>query len=124
MIRMSKKYILAGLLAVLLLLLTSAAFADTATVTASSLYMREGPDSSTAVIRVLRTGAKLQVISKQGNWYEVSYGKDTGYVYKDYVVISKDDSDTLAQGDKGTAVKDVQKRLRELGYYKVYTQYG
>ena len=116
MIHKSKKCILAGLLTALLLSACTA-LADTATVTADSLYMREGPDSATAVVRVLRSGNQLEVLGKTGNWYQVSFGKSTGYVYKDYVVITKDGDATMEKGDKGTAVKQLQQRLRELGFY-------
>ena len=117
MIHMSKKRILAGLLAVLMMLSACVALADTATVTASSLYMREGPDSSSAVVKTLRSGAKLEVVGKSGNWYKVTYGKYTGYVYKDYVTITKDSDDVLQKGDSGSEVKELQQRLKELGYY-------
>ncbi len=117
MIHMSKKCILAALLAALLLSACTA-LADTATVTADSLYMREGPDSATAVVKVLRNGNKLEVLGKKGNWYQVSFGKYSGYVYKDYVVITEDgDDDVLQKGDKGAEVKQLQQRLKELGYY-------
>ncbi len=125
MIHMSKKCILAALLAALLLSACSA-LADTATVTADSLYMREGPDSSTAVVKLLRNGDQMEVLGKKGNWYQVSFGKYSGYVYKDYVVITEDGDDTLEKGDKGTAVKQLQQRLKELGYYSatIDSSYG
>ena len=116
MIHMSKKCILAALLAALLLSVCTA-LADTATVAADSLYMREGPDSATAVVKVLRNGNKLEVLGKKGNWYQVSFGKYSGYVYKDFVVITEDgDDDVLQKGDKGAEVKQLQQRLKELGY--------
>ncbi len=116
MIHMSKKWFLAGIL-VLLMLLCTAAMADTATVTADSLYLREGPDSSTAVVKLLREGDVLTITGKSGSWYQVTTGNYTGYVYKDYIAVTKTGDETLQKGDSGAAVKSVQQRLKELGYY-------
>ncbi len=116
MIHMSKKWFLAGLLA-LLMLLAATAMADTATVTADSLYLREGPDSATAVVKMLRNGETLEILGKSGSWYKVTTGKYTGYVYKDYITVTKSGDETLQKGDSGSAVKAVQQRLKELGYY-------
>ena len=116
MIHMSKKWFLAVFL-VLVMLLASAALADTATVTADSLYLREGPDSSTAVVKVLRSGDVLNITGKSGNWYKVTTGNYSGYVYKDYILVTKTGDETLEKGDSGSAVKAVQQRLKELGYY-------
>ena len=112
---MSKKWFLAGMLA-LLMLLCSVALADTAEVTASSLYLREEANSSSEALRLLRQGTKVEIIEKSGNWYKVTYGKYTGYVYADYVKVTADDT-TLEKGDKGDAVKKLQERLKELGYF-------
>ena len=118
MIYMSKKWFLAGMLA-LLMLLCSVALADTAEVTASSLYMRKEPNTSATVVKTLRNGDKLEILSKSGNWYKVSSnnGKYTGYVYKDYVSVTKSSDGVLQKGDSGSDVKEVQQRLKELGYY-------
>ena len=112
---MSKKWFLAGMLA-LLMMLCSVALADTAEVTASSLYLREEANSSSEALRLLRQGTKVEIIEKSGNWYKVTYGKYTGYVYADYVKVTADDT-TLEKGDKGDAVKKLQERLKELGYF-------
>ena len=117
MIHMSRKWILAAVLTVMLVLMACTALADTATVIASSLYMREGPDSSAQVIKTLRNGDELEILGKTGNWYKVSYGKYTGYVYKDYITVTKSGDEVLKKGDKGDAVKELQQRLKELGYY-------
>ncbi len=123
MIHMTKKHFLAGVLALMMLMITTVAFADTGVVTASSLYLREGASSDTPDLKLLRQGDKVEIIGKSGNWYKVTFGKYTGYVYKDYISVIKDDAEdkkednTLSKGDSGTAVKQVQNRLKELGYY-------
>ena len=117
---MSKKCVLACLLSVIVLIFTGTALADTATVTASSLYLRKEATSNSEALLLLRNGKQMEIIGKEGHWYKVSYsnGKYIGYVYDEYVMVTSDNDDTLEKGDKGTAVKAVQQRLKELGYYK------
>ena len=116
MIHMSKKSMLACLLAILMMICVSAALADTAEVTASSLYLRKEATSDSEALLLLRKGKRLEVLGKTGSWYKVSYGNYTGYVYDDHVTVS--DEDTYQKGDNGPTVKAIQQRLKELGYYK------
>ena len=113
---MSKKSMLACLLAILMMIFISAALADTAEVTASSLYLRKEATSDSEALLLLRKGKRLEVLGKTGSWYKVSYGNYTGYVYDDHVTVS--DEDTYQKGDNGPTVKAIQQRLKELGYYK------
>ncbi|MBQ3668742.1 MAG: SH3 domain-containing protein [Clostridia bacterium] len=57
----------------------------TAVVTATGLYMREGPGMSYSIITKLKYGTKVQLINTSGNWWLVSYGKYTGYMYYSYL---------------------------------------
>ena len=112
---MSKKWVLACLLAIALLLLAGTALADTAEVTATSLYLRAEATSDSEALLLLRQGKRVEIIGKTGHWYKVSYGNYTGYVYDEYVQVISDG--TLEKGDKNASVKAVQERLKELGYY-------
>ncbi len=104
------------------------ALASTGTVTAHSLNMRASASTTAKIIRVLKEGATVNVLSRSGNWYKISYDGRTGYVAKNYLKIgssskkttpkSTESSDgTCSVGDKGEAVKIVQKKLKSLGYY-------
>lgn len=111
-------------------------------ITASSLNMRKSNSTDSKVIKVLKEGAKVEVLSTSGSWYKVKAGGATGYVAKKYVKKSSSDSskststkssssnsskssgsssgkagDTCSPGDTGAAVKAVQKKLKKLGYY-------
>ena len=116
MIHMSKKFVLACLLTIAVLILTGTALADTAEVTASSLYLREEATSDSDALLLLRQGKRLEILGKTGHWYKVSYGSYIGYVYDEYVEVY--DDGTMQKGDKNASVKAVQERLKELGYYK------
>lgn len=135
-----KKWKTGLILAILLCLIPCcAALAKTGRVTASSLNIRKSANSDSSVVGVLREGDKVTIKDSSGSWYKVSNGKKTGYVYKKYIKVtdssggssSKDSgksgkskknssssSDgTCGPGDSGKAVKNVQKRLKKLGYY-------
>ena len=112
----------------LMLLGCSSALADTATVTARKLILREKASSTSDALQTLPKGTKLEVLGKSGSWYKVTYGKYTGYVYKTYVSVTKTASSSsssssatrLEKGSTGSAVKDLQTKLKKLGYYDAY----
>ena len=112
----------------LMLLGCSSALADTATVTARKLILREKASSTSDALQTLPKGTKLEVLGKSGSWYKVTYGKYTGYVYKTYVSVTKTASSSsssssatrLEKGSTGSAVKELQTKLKKLGYYDAY----
>ena len=112
----------------LILLGCSSALADTATVTARKLILREKASSTSDALQTLPKGTKLEVLGKSGSWYKVTYGKYTGYVYKTYVSVTKTASSSsssssttrLEKGSTGSDVKELQTKLKKLGYYDAY----
>ena len=112
----------------LMLLGCSSALADTATVTARKLILREKASSTSDALQTLPKGTKLEILGKSGSWYKVTYGKYTGYVYKTYVSVTKTASSSsssssttrLEKGSTGSDVKDLQIKLKKLGYYDAY----
>ena len=112
----------------LMLLGCSSALVDTATVTARKLILREKASSTSDALQTLPKGTKLEVLGKSGSWYKVTYGKYTGYVYKTYVSVTKTASSSsssssatrLEKGSTGSDVKDLQTKLKKLGYYDAY----
>lgn len=52
----------------------------------SNLNMRSGPDTSFEVIKQLEPGEVVKVLGKEGDWYKIKSGKETGYVHSDYLV--------------------------------------
>ena len=112
----------------LMLLGCSSALADTATVTARKLILREKASSTSDALQTLPKGTKLEVLGKSGSWYKVTYGKYTGYVYKTYVSVTKTASSSsssssatrLEKGSTGSEVKDLQTKLKKIGYYDAY----
>ncbi len=119
MIPKGLRRLLCGTLAVMMIG-SASALADTATVTATKLMLREKASSASDALQTLSKGTTLEIISTSGNWYKVTYGKYTGYVYKSYVKVTKTSSSSsgaLEKGSIGSAVRDLQTKLKKLGFY-------
>ena len=82
------KYFASSVIMLLLIVLSNKAFADTATVSTDTLNLRSEASTSSAVVALLNSGDKLDIISETGNWYKVKYNGKEGYVSKDYVKVS------------------------------------
>ena len=62
----------------------------------SYLNLRSGSGTEYEIIGHLLPGEKVQVISEDGDWYQVVIPERTGYVYKDYVdMLKKEESGTI-----------------------------
>lgn len=64
---------------------TGSSSAETKTVTASYVNMREGGGLSYGVIRVLPYGTEVTVLYKGNYWTRVRYGGDTGWIKNNYL---------------------------------------
>ena len=130
-----KKWKSTVIIALLLCLIPCcAALAKSGKVTASSLNIRKSADSDSKVVGTLREGDSVTIKETSGSWYKITAGSKSGYVYKKYIKVT-DSSDsekkndkksdtksankdgTCEPGDTGDAVKKVQKKLKNLGYY-------
>ena len=124
MMKSGMRRLLSGAAALLLLGCASAS-ADTATVTASKLILREKASSTSDALQTLPKGTKMDIVGTSGSWYKVTYGKYTGYVYQSYVSVTKTSASAsstasttrLEKGASGSAVRDLQTKLKKLGFY-------
>lgn len=113
-----------------------AALAKTGVVTASSLNVRKSASTDSKVVGVLREGDRVEIKETSGSWYKVSGKGKTGYVSKKYISVTSGESSTSKNsgkktekketkssdgtckpGDSGQVVKNLQKKLKKLGYY-------
>lgn len=113
--------VLALLLTLAMLLLPTIALANTAgTITGNDVNLRTGPSTATARLTYLYRGDNVRVTGESGNWYAVTYGDLSGYVYKTYVSLqptpSSGSTTLLRSGSRGSAVKQLQEQLILLGY--------
>ena len=59
-----------------------------ATVTASSLNVRNGAGTSHKKIGSLTKGKQVELLEKTGSWYKIKYGSGTGYVHGNYLKLN------------------------------------
>ncbi len=73
--------------------------------------VRKAPSTSSSILASLNTGAKLEVTGQTGNWYQVKYNGQTGYVYKSYLSLGESASDSDSSGDGQAIVNEAKKYL-------------
>ena len=117
-----KHFLVLMVLTLLLTLWTAVGYAVSGTVNVSSLVVREEMSTSSKALCTLPKGEDMTIVHKDGSWYKVKYGKFTGYVVARYVkadgsVPDVDEVEGLRNGSSGSKVKELQRRLKELGYY-------
>ena len=67
---------------------TSATTAKEYMYTTDVLNLRKSASAKSKLITQIGAGKKVQVISENGKWCQIKYGKDTGYVMKKYLSYS------------------------------------
>ena len=122
-----KKAAAAAVAAATMVCATLTAYAATGTATSSVMVRQKASTSSTA-LSTIKKGETVTVLSVDGDWAKVKDGSRTGYVAARYLNISgktsssasssssSSASSTLRKGDEGDAVKEMQKKLIQLGY--------
>ena len=130
--RMLKRLTALGLAVVLVLSGAVFALAESfplVKITASEITLRSLPGETASEIGHVAANRAVLVTGEVGNFYAVSYDSQTGYVLKTQLggmmadapvqaVSSNPSYTSLSNGSKGDAVKDLQRALKELGYYK------
>ena len=110
------------------------------TKTKVKVNLRASRSTRSALVKKIPAGAEITVNAVKGSWAEVKYGKYSGYVKTDYIVLKEvkkvkvtptptpaptlspeEDAggyQILQKGDTGTSVTALQEALIELGYLK------
>jgi len=57
----------------------------TGTVNATALHVRQGPSLSATILTKLYTNQKVNILSKEGNWYKILLNGKECYVYAQYI---------------------------------------
>lgn len=93
------------------------------TVNADGVNLRVKSDKEATIISLLKRNASVEISSMVGDWYCVSADGQVGYVFRDYVDISADDTSlevgykTLKMGTTGKEVARLQQALFDAGYF-------
>lgn len=81
-----------------------------AKVTATTLYVREAPNTECSVVTMMPQGEELEVVEVLDGWVKVNVDSDEGYVSSDYVEISTElpKAMTMTEVRYGQGVSDVR----------------
>lgn len=84
-----KRLIIALIIIVNLTIMTVVSNASTkGVITGETVKLRKGPNLESGLVTLLSVDNKVEVLSKEGDWYKVKYKDNTGYVYADYIKVS------------------------------------
>lgn len=88
----NKKKILVSLI-ITLIILTITVISNAASdgvITGETVKLREEPSMDGSLVTLLSVDNKVEVLSKDGEWYHIKYKNYEGYVYQDYVDVEDD----------------------------------
>ena len=88
-----------------------AASAESITVTAERLNLRKAADASSKSMGIVEENDALSFVSESDKWYQVTDGKKTGYVMKEYV--SLDRAQVRADVEKNTEAYSASAKAKE-----------
>ena len=93
------------------------------------LNVRKGPGTGHKIVGRVTHGTQVEVTGASGSWSQIRTGELEGYVMTSYLQMIEatatpapsetpaPDGETLSYGSSGEAVKALQRRLKELGYF-------
>lgn len=74
--------------------------ADTVKVTTETLNLRKEPSTDSDIVALISIGEECELISEEGDWYEVKYGEYSGYISKEYAEKTGTTTDTTQETDE------------------------
>lgn len=95
-----KKIATTIIMIIIMTMIATVAWAATGTVNTQELNMRDGASTSKNVIKQLAKGTEVNILSEEGEWYQISVNNITGYVNKKY--IDKKEETVTEDPNKGT----------------------
>ena len=95
-----KKIATTIIMIIIMTMIATVAWAATGTVNTQDLNVREGASTSKNVIKQLAKGTEVNILSEEGEWYQISVNNITGYVNKKY--IDKKEETVTVDSNKGT----------------------
>ena len=71
-------------------------------ITGETVKLREGPSLDAGLVTLLSVDNKVEVLGKEGDWYQVKYKEYEGYVYADYIDVEGEVVDNTATTNQVT----------------------
>ena len=59
----------------------------TGTITGSVVNLRANPNTTSKILTQLEKGAKVSVVGSEGNWYQVTFSDNTGWINENYILV-------------------------------------
>ena len=82
------------------------------TVTASSLRVRKEPSMDAGQIGNMKQGSRVEILGQEGDWYQVSYGEDSAYMFAEYIQI--EETTALSVAEYETQQKEKEQAVQQV----------
>ncbi len=84
--------------------------------------VRAGASTSSSILATVNTGTKMEITGKTGEWYQVNYNGQTGYVYKSYLLTEEEYEQEISNAGKSSTKGEalVAEAKKYLGVPYVY----
>ena len=82
------------------------------TVTASSLRVRKEPSMDAGQIGSMEQGSRVEILGQEGDWYQVSCGEDSAYMFAEYIQI--EETTALSVAEYETQQKEKEQAVQQV----------
>lgn len=89
---------------ILYMLFITASFADTATIDVNSARLREEANTTSKVLTNIYKGEKVEILEKNGEWYKVKYGSNTGYLKNTLIKEDSTSTENTSNNENNSSV--------------------
>ncbi len=89
---------------ILYMLFITASFADTATIDVNSARLREEANTTSKVLTNIYKGEKVEILEKNGEWYKVKYGSNTGYLKNTLIKEDSTSTENTSSNENNSSV--------------------
>lgn len=92
--KLIKKAILTGMLTTAIACtMANSSKAATVKVTGDTLNIRKGPSTNDSVVAMMNKNTECELVSEEGEWYQIKYKNYTGYISKQYAEVVETSND-------------------------------
>lgn len=96
------KYLIASAIVILMIVFVNKVQASTGKVDTETLNLRKEASTSADILKLLSQNEEVEIISESNGWYKVKYKNIEGYVSKDYIKLSNEESNTETTTNKNS----------------------
>jgi len=89
------------------IILIGTVFAESGTVNVSATRLRKENNTDSDIITNIYEDDKVEILGEAGDWYKVKYDGNTGYVKKQYITVSKTNTNSNATSNTNISSNNV-----------------